>query len=113
MRSSTGAIRACSSVVGPCSIHDPQAALDYAARLRASPSSVRDTLFVVMRVYFEKPRTSTGWKGFVNDPFMDDSFRIDEGIVRARRLLAQLAEMGLPAGSEALDPICAAVPRAT
>jgi 3-deoxy-7-phosphoheptulonate synthase len=92
-------------VIGPCSIHDPQAALDYAARLARLAEQVRDTLFVVMRVYFEKPRTATGWKGFINDPYMDDSFRIDEGIVRARRLLAQFAELGLPAGSEALDPL--------
>jgi 3-deoxy-7-phosphoheptulonate synthase len=92
-------------VIGPCSIHDPQAALDYAGRLVRLAERVRDTLFVVMRVYFEKPRTSTGWKGFINDPHMDDSFRIDEGIVRARRLLAEFAEMGLPAGSEALDPM--------
>ena len=92
-------------VVGPCSIHDPAAALEYAARLARLADRLRDTLFVVMRVYFEKPRTSTGWKGFINDPHMDDSFRIDEGIVRARELLAQFAEMGLPAGSEALDPL--------
>jgi 3-deoxy-7-phosphoheptulonate synthase len=93
-------------VVGPCSIHDPEAALDYARRLKRLAGEVRDTLVLVMRVYFEKPRTSVGWKGFVNDPFMDDSFRIEEGIVRARTLLMQLAEMGLPTGSEALDPIC-------
>ena len=93
-------------VVGPCSIHDPEAALDYARRLRRLADEVRDTLVLVMRVYFEKPRTVVGWKGFVNDPFMDDSFRIDEGIVRARTLLMQIAEMGLPTGSEALDPIC-------
>jgi len=93
-------------VVGPCSIHDPQAALDYARRLKGLADEVRDTLVLVMRVYFEKPRTSVGWKGYVNDPFMDDSFRIDEGIARARTLLMQLAEMGLPTGSEALDPIC-------
>jgi 3-deoxy-7-phosphoheptulonate synthase len=92
-------------VIGPCSIHDPAAALDYAARLAQVADAVRDTMFVVMRVYFEKPRTSTGWKGFINDPHMDDSFRIDEGIVRARQLLAQFAQMGLPAGSEALDPL--------
>ena len=93
-------------VVGPCSIHDPQAALDYARRLTRLAGEVGDTLVLVMRVYFEKPRTSVGWKGYVNDPFMDDSFRIDEGIARARTLLMQLAEMGLPTGSEALDPIC-------
>jgi 3-deoxy-7-phosphoheptulonate synthase len=93
-------------VVGPCSIHDPEAALDYARRLKRLADEVRDTLVLVMRVYFEKPRTSVGWKGYVNDPFMDDSFRIDEGIARARTLLMQLAELGLPTGSEALDPIC-------
>ena len=93
-------------VVGPCSIHDPEAALDYARRLKRLADEVRDTLVLVMRVYFEKPRTSVGWKGFVNDPFMDDSFRIDEGIARARTLLMKLAELGLPTGSEALDPIC-------
>jgi 3-deoxy-7-phosphoheptulonate synthase len=92
-------------VVGPCSIHDPDAALDYAGRLRRLADEVRDTLVLVMRVYFEKPRTSVGWKGFVNDPAMDDSFRIDEGLSRARELLMQLAELGLPTGSEALDPI--------
>jgi len=93
-------------VVGPCSIHDPDAALDYARRLKRLADEVRDTLVLVMRVYFEKPRTVVGWKGFVNDPFMDDSFRIDEGIARARALLMQIAGMGLPTGSEALDPIC-------
>ncbi len=93
-------------VVGPCSIHDPEAALDYARRLKRLADEVRDSLVLVMRVYFEKPRTVAGWKGFVNDPFMDDSFRIDEGIARARALLMQLAELGLPTGSEALDPIC-------
>jgi 3-deoxy-7-phosphoheptulonate synthase len=92
-------------VVGPCSIHDPVAALDYAHRLNALAQEVSDTLFIVMRVYFEKPRTSTGWKGYINDPRMDDSFRIEEGIVAARRLLVQLAELGLPTGSEALDPL--------
>ena len=92
-------------VVGPCSIHDPVASQEYASRLKDLAAEVSDTLFVVMRVYFEKPRTSIGWKGFVNDPHMDDSFRIDEGIARARRLLLDLAELGLPAGSEALDPL--------
>ena len=93
-------------VVGPCSIHDPDAALDYARRLKRLAGEVSDTLVLVMRVYFEKPRTVVGWKGFVNDSYMDDSFRIDEGIARARTLLMQLAELGLPTGSEALDPIC-------
>jgi 3-deoxy-7-phosphoheptulonate synthase len=92
-------------VVGPCSIHDPVAALDYAQRLRALAAEVEPQLFVVMRVYFEKPRTSTGWKGYVNDPRMDDSFHIEEGIGAARRLLVALAELGLPTGSEALDPL--------
>jgi 3-deoxy-7-phosphoheptulonate synthase len=92
-------------VVGPCSIHDPDAALEYASRLVRLADAVKDTLYVVMRVYFEKPRTSTGWKGFINDPHMDDSFRIDEGIGRARRLLLEFARMGLPTGSEALDPL--------
>ncbi|ODS53090.1 MAG: 3-deoxy-7-phosphoheptulonate synthase [Acidobacteria bacterium SCN 69-37] len=92
-------------VIGPCSIHDPGAAVEYATRLRRLADQVKDTLFLVMRVYFEKPRTSTGWKGFVNDPLMDDSFRIDQGIVRARHLLVEFAKMGLPAGSEALDPL--------
>jgi 3-deoxy-7-phosphoheptulonate synthase len=82
-------------------IHDPAAALDYARWLRRLAEEVKD-----LRVYFEKPRTSVGWKGFVNDPCMDDSFHIEEGIVKARGLLMLLAEMGLPAGSEALDPIC-------
>jgi 3-deoxy-7-phosphoheptulonate synthase len=93
-------------VVGPCSIHDTKAALDYAGRLRRLADEVRESLVLVMRVYFEKPRTSVGWKGFINDPRMDDSFRIDEGIVRARELLIRLAELGLPTASEALDPIC-------
>ncbi len=92
-------------VVGPCSIHDPVAGLDYARRLRALAEEVRDALVLVMRVYFEKPRTVTGWKGFINDPHMDDSFRIAEGMERARRFLAGVVELGLPAGTEALDPI--------
>lgn len=92
-------------VVGPCSIHDPVAAVDYAQRLRALADRVAGTLVPVMRVYFEKPRTVAGWKGYINDPRMDDSFRIEEGIVAARRLLAQIAELGLAAGTEALDPL--------
>ncbi|WP_153115648.1 3-deoxy-7-phosphoheptulonate synthase [Rhodocyclus tenuis] len=92
-------------VVGPCSIHDPVAGLDYARRLKALADEVSDTLFIVMRVYFEKPRTTTGWKGFINDPDMDDSFRIDYGMERARRFLLDIAELGLPTGTEALDPI--------
>jgi len=92
-------------VVGPCSIHDVVAARDYAKRLKALADEVKDTLFVIMRVYFEKPRTTVGWKGLINDPRMDDTFQIDEGLQVARGLLLELAEMGLPAGIEALDPI--------
>ncbi len=92
-------------VVGPCSIHDPEAAREYAVRLHRLAERVSGTLFVVMRVYFEKPRTTVGWKGLVNDPDMDDSFRIEKGIRVARRLLIELGELGLPAGTEALDPI--------
>ncbi len=92
-------------VVGPCSIHDLEAAHDYARRLKQLSDEISDTLFVVMRVYFEKPRTTIGWKGFINDPEMDDSFRIEEGLQKARRLLLDLAETGLPVGTEALDPI--------
>lgn len=93
-------------VVGPCSIHDVTAARDYARRLSALAEELSDTLFLVMRVYFEKPRTTIGWKGLINDPYMDDSFRIEEGLQIARSLLLDLAEMGLPTGTEALDPIC-------
>ncbi|AKU12095.1 phospho-2-dehydro-3-deoxyheptonate aldolase [Azoarcus sp. CIB] len=92
-------------VVGPCSIHDPVAGVDYARRLKALADEVSDTMLLVMRVYFEKPRTSTGWKGYINDPYMDDSFRIDEGMAKARRFLMDVNEIGLPAGTEALDPI--------
>jgi 3-deoxy-7-phosphoheptulonate synthase len=92
-------------VVGPCSIHDPAAALDYARRLRALADELADVLLLVMRVYFEKPRTVTGWKGFINDPDMDDSFRIGVGMRRARELLLAFADLGLPTGSEALDPL--------
>ena len=77
-------------VVGPCSIHDPVAGLDYARRLKALADEVADTLLLVMRVYFEKPRTSTGWKGFVNDPRMDDSFHIEEGVRKAREFLLRI-----------------------
>ena len=92
-------------VVGPCSIHDPAAGLDYARRLKALAAEVADTLFLVMRVYFEKPRTSTGWKGYINDPRMDDSFHIEEGMQKAREFLLAVNELGLPAATEALDPI--------
>jgi 3-deoxy-7-phosphoheptulonate synthase len=92
-------------VVGPCSIHDPVAGLDYARRLKALSDEVGDTLQLVMRVYFEKPRTTVGWKGYINDPFMDDSFRVDVGMEKARKFLLDIAELGLPTGTEALDPI--------
>lgn len=92
-------------VVGPCSIHDPAAGLDYARRLKGLADEVADTMVLVMRVYFEKPRTATGWKGYINDPFMDDSFRIDIGMERARRFLMDVCEIGLPTATEALDPI--------
>ena len=92
-------------VAGPCSIHDVDAAMDYARRLKALHDELGDTLFIVMRIYFEKPRTTVGWKGLINDPRMDDSFHIEEGIHKARELLVWLAELGLPAATEALDPI--------
>jgi len=92
-------------VAGPCSIHDPVAGIEYAHRLKALADEVADVLVLVMRVYFEKPRTATGWKGFINDPFMDDSFRIDVGMEKARRFLLDICELGLATGTEALDPI--------
>ncbi|WP_026259115.1 3-deoxy-7-phosphoheptulonate synthase [Uliginosibacterium gangwonense] len=92
-------------IIGPCSIHDPIAGLDYARRLKKLADEVADTLYVVMRVYFEKPRTTTGWKGFINDPHMDDSFHIEEGMERGRKFLLDVAEIGVPAATETLDPI--------
>jgi 3-deoxy-7-phosphoheptulonate synthase len=92
-------------VVGPCSIHDPAAALDYAQRLKKLADEVADSLYIVMRVYFEKPRTTTGWKGLINDPHMNDSFDIKEGLQLARKVLLDINELGLPTGTEALDPI--------
>jgi 3-deoxy-7-phosphoheptulonate synthase len=92
-------------VVGPCSIHDPVAALDYAQRLVGLAREVADSMYLVMRVYFEKPRTSTGWKGLINDPYMDGSFRVEEGMHMARRLLLEIGALGLPAAIEALDPV--------
>jgi len=92
-------------VVGPCSIHDPIAGLDYARRLKTLQDQVKDTLLLVMRVYFEKPRTTTGWKGYINDPDMDDSFRVDSGMEKARKFLLDVCELGLPTATEALDPI--------
>ncbi|MBN8749908.1 Phospho-2-dehydro-3-deoxyheptonate aldolase, Phe-sensitive [Xylophilus ampelinus] len=92
-------------VMGPCSIHDPAAALDYARRLKAEREKYADTLEIVMRVYFEKPRTTVGWKGLINDPYLDESYRIDEGLRIARQLLIDINRLGLPAGSEFLDVI--------
>jgi 3-deoxy-7-phosphoheptulonate synthase len=92
-------------IVGPCSIHDPAAALDYAARLLPLGQALAADLLVVMRVYFEKPRTTVGWKGLINDPGLDDSFRINDGLRAARQLLLTLADRGLPAGTEFLDLI--------
>ena len=92
-------------VVGPCSIHDIKAAMDYAQRLKALSDELSGQLFMVMRMYFEKPRTTVGWKGLINDPRMDDSFQIEEGLRLARRLLVDINELGLPCGTEALDPI--------
>ena len=92
-------------VIGPCSIHDPDAALVYAEKLQKLAAEVSETLYVVMRVYFEKPRTTVGWKGLINDPYMDDSFHIEKGLYKARKLLLTLAEMGIPTATEALDPI--------
>jgi len=92
-------------VVGPCSIHDPEAALDYAGRLAELGSSLAGQLFITMRVYFEKPRTTIGWKGLINDPHMDDSCDMETGLRIARRLLLDINRMGLPAATEMLDPI--------
>jgi len=92
-------------VVGPCSIHDPIAGLDYARRLKALQEEVKDSMLLVMRVYFEKPRTTTGWKGYINDPLMDDSFQVDLGMEKARQFLLDICELGLPTATEALDPI--------
>jgi 3-deoxy-7-phosphoheptulonate synthase len=91
-------------VIGPCSIHDPKAAHEYATRLKALSEKVSDTLYLIMRVYFEKPRTTVGWKGLINDPDMNDSFDIEKGLHTGRRLLLDLNEMGLPCATEALDP---------
>ncbi|MGB1949370.1 MAG: 3-deoxy-7-phosphoheptulonate synthase [Marinobacter sp.] len=92
-------------VVGPCSIHDVEAAQDYAARLKKLADEVSDTLLIVMRVYFEKPRTTVGWKGLINDPHLNDTFDIEQGLHIGRRLLLDIAELGLPTATEALDPI--------
>jgi 3-deoxy-7-phosphoheptulonate synthase len=92
-------------IIGPCSIHDPKAALEYAHKLLALRTQHADDLEIVMRVYFEKPRTTVGWKGLINDPYLDESYRIDEGLRMARQLLIEINRMGMPAGSEFLDVI--------
>lgn len=92
-------------VIGPCSIHDVEAAHDYARRLKTLADEVSDTLVLVQRVYFEKPRTTVGWKGLINDPYMNDTFKIEDGLHIARKLLLDMAEIGLPTATEALDPI--------
>ena len=92
-------------VVGPCSIHNPREAIDYEERLKALRESVNDKLFIVMRAYFEKPRSTVGWKGLINDPHLDDSFKIAEGLAMARKLLLEISKLGLPLANEALDPI--------
>jgi 3-deoxy-7-phosphoheptulonate synthase len=92
-------------VVGPCSIHDVDAAKEYARKLKELSDKVSDTLYLVMRVYFEKPRTTVGWKGLINDPHLNDSFEIEEGLHIGRKLLIDIAEIGLPTATEALDPI--------
>ena len=92
-------------VVGPCSIHDPDAAMDYAARLKTLADEISEDIFVVMRVYFEKPRTTVGWKGLINDPHLDNSFDVNEGLRRARQLLLDINGVGLPTATEYLDLI--------
>lgn len=92
-------------VVGPCSIHDVNAAVEYAEKLKGLAERVKNQLLLIMRVYFEKPRTTVGWKGLINDPDMDDSFHIEKGLFTARSLLLKIVEMGLPVATEALDPI--------
>lgn len=94
------------AIVGPCSIHDPGAAVEYAARLKEEAKRVEKDIFVIMRVYFEKPRTTVGWKGLINDPNLNDSFDINHGLRIARGLLLDLANMGVPAATEFLDTIC-------
>jgi len=92
-------------VIGPCSIHDPGAAIEYAEKLKLEADRLKDDLLIVMRVYFEKPRTTVGWKGLINDPYLDNTFAINEGVRMARKLLWEINEMGLPAGTEFLDMI--------
>jgi 3-deoxy-7-phosphoheptulonate synthase len=92
-------------VIGPCSIHDPVAAIEYGERLKVLSDQLGDSLYIVMRTYFEKPRTTVGWKGLINDPHLDDSFQIEQGLEIARKLMLDLSELGLPLATEALDPV--------
>ena len=95
-------------IVGPCSIHDPKAAIEYAEKIKAMRDELGDKLFIMMRVYFEKPRTTTGWKGFINDPYLNDTNDVLEGTKLARKLLVDIADLGVPAATELLDPITGA-----
>jgi 3-deoxy-7-phosphoheptulonate synthase len=95
------------AVVGPCSIHNVQEAWEYARKLSHLAVELDDAIYIIMRVYFEKPRTTLGWKGLINDPFMNDTFRIDEGLRIARQFLLDVATLGLPAATEVLDPLTA------
>jgi len=90
-------------ITGPCSVHDPVAVLDYAEKLQPLAQEVAEKALLVMRVYFEKPRTTIGWKGYINDPYLDGSYRVNEGLRAARKLLADISNIGLPCASEFLD----------
>ena len=92
-------------IVGPCSIHDPNAALEYGRKLKELSDEVSEKILIVMRVYFEKPRTTIGWKGLINDPYLDNSFKVNDGLFKARKLLLELNKIGMPCGYEVLDPI--------
>lgn len=95
-------------IVGPCSIHDPKSAMEYAKKLKKLAARLNDKLFIMMRVYFEKPRTTTGWKGLISDPYLDESCNMEDGTKLARKILIDIAELGIPAATELLDPITAA-----
>ncbi|HUS35273.1 MAG TPA: 3-deoxy-7-phosphoheptulonate synthase, partial [Verrucomicrobiae bacterium] len=92
-------------VVGPCSVHDPKGAIEYAQRLAKLRDELKDRLYIIMRVYFEKPRTTVGWKGLINDPHLDGTYDIQHGVLQARQLLIEIAELGLPSATEFLDAI--------
>lgn len=101
----TGSDRRMLAIIGPCSIHDPEAAIEYAEKLKTLSDRVSDEFFVVMRTYFEKPRTALGWKGLITDPYMNETYDIDRGLEICRRLLLEITRIGLPVGCECLDPI--------